>query len=156
MSPCSSCYPQLPSFRTRITTCCGSLSQAFVAAFSPGRTGEAGGGPYEVRVEAAEACAAAAKKARCTLEATGLLNGVAQSVTLRAFAGDKLGGYASAPARATPATLPEPPLLISARAAFDGTLRAAWLPPTDDGGLPILGYDHCRQLVRTRIATCYP
>ena len=58
--------------------------------------------------------------------ALGLMNGVVQSVTVRAVAGD-LVGYASDARHATPATVPQPPLVLSVRPAYDGTALGA--PP---------------------------
>lgn len=68
----------------------------------------------------------------------GLTNGSSYSVTVTSVNG--LGSSSpSAPAHHRPGTIPTAPAGVGATRG-DGTIEVSWVPPLNDGGLPISGY----------------
>lgn len=74
-----------------------------------------------------------------TKNTTVLLTGLAPGKEYKFFAMESVSGSSSA--LATVAVLPlDPPVLTSLLPAGDGSIKAAWRAPLDDGGSPILSY----------------
>jgi titin len=98
-----------------------------------------GGDPltgYQVDLDGAgQVCATLPTVRTCTI--TGLANGVARTVSVRAV--NAAGAGEDATVSATPADVPGAPRNVTVRPG-DGRLTVSWSPPLSDGGSAITGY----------------
>jgi len=127
--------PSVPGAPTGLTATRGN-AQVSLAWSAPASNGGSAITGYTVTASPGGATCTSAGLS-CTV--TGLTNGTAYSFTVTAT--NAVGtGPASAPASATPATVPSAPRNVSARSASPRGVSLTWQAPSSTGGSAISGY----------------
>ena len=134
-APASVTPGTLPGAPTGLTATAGN-GQVALAWTAPSSTGGSPITGYTVTGTPGGSCSVGGSTLGCTI--TGLTNGTTYSFTVRAT--NAVGtGLASAPASATPATVPGAPTGLTATPG-NGQVALTWTAPSSTGGSPITGY----------------
>jgi hypothetical protein len=139
-----------PSAPTIVLT---PLNEAILVGFTPGSDGGSPVSSIEYRLNSDAWVNAGTLSSPFTI--AGLDNGTAYAVQVRANNGIGTGA-ASAPSTATPRTVPDAPIAVSAQ---PGTSQAvvSWTAPASNGGSPITTYvasAYASSVSATALATC--
>lgn len=131
-------YPTTPEPPTNLSVSSGD-AQATIT-FTAGADGLSGITNYQYSLDGTSWSSLVPADATSPVTVTGLPNGIAQSITLRAVNDVGVSGSSSV-VNVTPVALPGPPTVTSID-WDDTTVSIHFTPPVSDGGAPITTYEY--------------